>query len=204
MEPCGKGIPIASVTRQQVLTFHQQQGDSSANLEIVDDVEQRHCHQHGAAQVARAQLVYSNNFQTHGSENYGLAAPGTLSGLTLTSLPTDNGGIGSANQSVWLGRNGYGVAKDTTPERATLSLGGLTAGQQYSVAFDLLIGSSWDGSAGFYGPDEFSLVASGTSSIITLIAVSAVVNQSVTPEPASLVLMATGLTGVGFMRRKRK
>ncbi|MEP6779512.1 MAG: PEP-CTERM sorting domain-containing protein [Gemmatimonadaceae bacterium] len=106
------------------------------------------------AGVAQA---YANNFQAAGSENNALAASGTLSTLGRVSLPTDAGGIGSANQSMWLGPVGYGVGKSTSgKETITLSLSGLTVGATYNVAFDLFIGGSWDGSAGGYGPDRWS------------------------------------------------
>lgn len=101
--------------------------------------------------------VYTNNFQAVGSEANGLAASGTLSTLGRVSLPTDAGGINSANQSMWLGKIGFGVAKTQVgTENITLSLSGLTIGNSYSVAFDLFIGGSWDGSAGGYGPDRWS------------------------------------------------
>jgi hypothetical protein len=105
----------------------------------------------GAAQA------YSNNFQAAGSESNSLAASGTLTTLGRVSLPTDGGGLGSANQSMWLGRNGFNVAKSMTgTETITLSLAGLTSGSVYNVAFDLFIGGSWDGSASGYGPDRWS------------------------------------------------
>ena len=101
--------------------------------------------------------VYTNNFQTAGSESNGLAASGTLSTLGRVSLPIDAGGINSANQSMWLGKIGFGVAKTQVgTENITLSLSGLTIGKSYSVAFDLFIGGSWDGSAMDYGPDRWS------------------------------------------------
>ena len=101
--------------------------------------------------------VYTNNFQAAGSESNGLTASGTLSTLGRVSLPTDAGGINSANQSMWLGKVGFGVAKSQVgTETITLSLSGLTIGNTYNVAFDLFIGGSWDGSAIGYGPDRWS------------------------------------------------
>ena len=101
--------------------------------------------------------VYTNNFQAAGSESNGLTASGTLTTLGRVSLPTDAGGINSANQSMWLGKVGFNVAKSQVgTETVTLSLSGLTIGNSYSVAFDLFIGGSWDGSAGGYGPDRWS------------------------------------------------
>lgn len=122
-----------------------------------------------ASQLAVAQ-VYSNQFQTAGSESNALTASGTLTTLSRTSLPTDGGGLASANQSMWLGTLGQNVPKSgTTPETVTLALSGLVSGSQYNVAFDLLIGSSWDGSAGFYGPDLWSLTAISGSSTSVLV-----------------------------------
>lgn len=107
--------------------------------------------QRGVAQA------YSNNFQAAGSENLGLTASGTLSSLSRFSLPTDGAGLGSANQSMWLGRNGLNVAKTQAgSEVITLSLAGLVSGTTYNVSFDLFIGGSWDGSAAGYGPDRWS------------------------------------------------
>ena len=122
-----------------------------------------------AASHAAAAQVYSNNFESAGSENNNLSASGTLTTLSRFSRPTDGGGLGSANQSMWLGALGSGVAKGSGPETVTLSLSGLTAGSTYNVAFDLLIGSSWDGSAGYYGPDRWSFSAVGSSSTTKLI-----------------------------------
>jgi hypothetical protein len=122
-----------------------------------------------APQLAFAQ-VYSNHFETTGSENANLTAGGNLvSGLTRVSLPTDGAGLGSPNQSMWLGRNGWGVAKNSSPEAVTLSLSGLTSGSTYNVSFDLLVGSSWDGSAVGYGPDEFALYANSGANNATLL-----------------------------------
>ena len=67
--------------------------------------------------------MYTNNFQAVGSEANGLAASGTLSTLGRVSLPTDAGGINSANQSMWLGKIGFGVLKSQVgTEIITLSL----------------------------------------------------------------------------------
>lgn len=123
-----------------------------------------------AAQSPAFAQVYSNNFQTAGSETNSLSQSANMGPLTRFSRPTDGGGLGSANQSMWLGALGYGVAKNSgTPETVTLSLSGLVAGSTYQVAFDLLIGSSWDGSAASYGPDRWSLTAAGSSTSTKLI-----------------------------------
>ena len=109
---------------------------------------------------ASAGTVYSNDFQTPATAFNSLAASGTLTSLTTTSLPADSGGISSTNQSTWLGPLGLNVAKSTaTPEIVTLSLSGLVPNTSYNVSFDLLIGGSWDGSAGGFGPDEWKLTA---------------------------------------------
>ena len=119
-----------------------------------------------AAHSASAQIVYSNNFE---SNTTGFTAGGSLSTLTRTSLPTDNGGLSSPNQSMWLGRLGEGVAKSASAiESVTLSLSGLTPGQAYVIAFDLFIGASWDGSASNpYGADLWRLTIDGISLVNT-------------------------------------
>jgi hypothetical protein len=119
---------------------------------------------------AFATTIYFNDFETPGTAYNGLAASGTLSGLSTTSLPTDSGGIGSANQSTWLGRVGAGVGKNTQlPEVVTLTLSGLVVGSVYSVAFDLLIGASWDGVANGYGPDEWGVTAASGANTTPLV-----------------------------------
>ena len=119
----------------------------------------------GCTQVSAA-TVYQNNFESIGSESNGLAASGGLTLLSRFSLPTDGAGLNSSNNSMWLGRLGKDVAKSTSkPETVSLVLNNLVAGSQYHVAFDLLVGGSWDGSATGYGPDRWSLTAnSGASS----------------------------------------
>ncbi len=116
---------------------------------------------------AKAGVVYSNDFQ---SGVGGLAAGGVLSSLSTTSLPTDGGGLGSANQSKWLGRVGEGVAKGpNSVEAVDLKLTGLTPGASYTVAFDLLIGASWDGGASSgYGSDAWYFSAGGTRLVDTM------------------------------------
>lgn len=117
-----------------------------------------------AASVS-AQVVYSNNFE---SNTTGFTAGGSVASLNRSSLPTDNGGLGSANQSMWLGRVGQGVAKDGSAfEIVTLSLFGLTTGQAYAIAFDLFIGASWDGSASGFGPDSWRLTTDGVALVDT-------------------------------------
>jgi hypothetical protein len=113
---------------------------------------------------------YSNDFQNASTAFSGFTASGNLTGLALATLPTGSGGLGSAGQSTWLGRLGAGVGKNGNGETVTLALTGLTAGQQYTVAFDLFIGASWDGSAGGYGPDLWALkVQSGAGATQTLV-----------------------------------
>ena len=55
------------------------------------------------------------------------------------------------------------------PRFVTLSLTGLATGTQYNVMFDLFIGASWDGSAFFYGPDEWALTADSGAMITPLV-----------------------------------
>jgi hypothetical protein len=118
----------------------------------------------GSAAQAK-DTVYFNDFQTNTA---GFTAGGTLTSLPLFSLPTDSGGLGSANQSQWMGRLGHNIPKSTTvAEIATLAVTGLTAGQSYLLAFDLLIGGSWDGSASGFGPDSWRVVIDGTPVVNT-------------------------------------
>ena len=44
----------------------------------------------------------------------------------------------------------------------TLSLSGLTAGQSYTLSFDLYVLDSWDGTNPSGGPDQFEVSADGT------------------------------------------
>lgn len=123
--------------------------------------------------TAQAAVIYSNDFQSAGSASNALTAGGTLSSLTLTSLPTDGGGLASAQQSQWLGRQGYGVAKDNhVGETVSLALSGLSAGTVYRVDFDLFIGASWDGSANGYGPDRIVVQADSGATSATLLSAS--------------------------------
>ena len=115
---------------------------------------------------ASAATVYSNNFE---SNTTGFTNAGVLPALTRTSLPTDGGGLSSPNQSMWLGRLGEGVAKSTTnKETVDLTLSGLTPGQVYTVAFDLLIGASWDGAASGYGTDAWYFSVDSTRLVDTM------------------------------------
>ncbi len=128
--------------------------------------------------AARADIVYSNNFETNSTAN--LTTAGTLAGVPFgfVTLPTDSNDLPSlTNSSTWLGEslvnangapyNGLGasigkVGGVSNSEIVNLNLTGLVAGAVYNVQFDLLIGGSWDGSAGGYGPDQWSFAANGT------------------------------------------
>ncbi len=127
----------------------------------------------GLAAASTTTVVYSNNFEDPATAFNGLAIPAntsTLASLTRASLPTDSGGISSPNQSMWLGKMGLDVTKSSTvSEIVTLSLTGLTPGTAYRVSLDLLIGGSWDGSAGTFGPDQFKLTATSGANSATLI-----------------------------------
>lgn len=115
--------------------------------------------------IAAAAVIFSNDFE---SNTNGFTPSGSLVALTRTSLPTDGGGLASANQSMWLGRMGSGVPKSgAIDEIVTLNISGLIPGVEYSVAFDLLVGASWDGSAGFYGPDSWRFAVDGTPLVNT-------------------------------------
>jgi hypothetical protein len=119
---------------------------------------------------ARAGTVYSNDFEDSATAFDSLTPSGKLTALSTFTLPTDSGGISSANHSTWLARLGLSVAKVvSTPEIVTLSLSGLTPGAGYVVSFDLFIGGSWDGSAGCCGPDEWALKADSGANHTTLV-----------------------------------
>jgi hypothetical protein len=84
-------------------------------------------------------------------------------------LRAPSGGLSSLNQSMWMGRLGAGIAKSTTnKEIVRLSVSGLTPGQAYTVAFDLLIGASWDGAASGYGTDAWYFSANGIRLVDTI------------------------------------
>ena len=119
-----------------------------------------------ATTSVKAQVVFSNNFEI---DTGGFTAGGSLSGLTRVLLPTDSGGPSSPSKSMWLGKLGDGVPKSpSADEVVTLPLSGLVSGQTYSVQFDLLIGASWDGAAGGYGPDSWRFVVNGTRLVDTI------------------------------------
>lgn len=109
--------------------------------------------------------VYSNDFES------GIGAftnAGAQPALTLYSLPTDGGGVNGPNQSMWLGRMGYGIAKGpANKEIVNLTITGLVAGSTYTVSFDLLVGASWDGAASGYGTDNWYFAVDGTRLIDT-------------------------------------
>jgi hypothetical protein len=116
--------------------------------------------------LAGAAVVFQNDFE---SNTTGFNNAGVLPALTRTSLPTDGGGLSSPNQSMWLGRLGEGIGKSTNnKEIVTLNLSGLTTGTVYTVAFDLLIGASWDGAAGGYGTDAWYFSVNGTRLVDTI------------------------------------
>ena len=121
----------------------------------------------GASQSrsARAATIYSNDFE---SNSTGFSNAGVLPALTRTSLPTDGGGLGSPNQSMWLGRLGEGINESAGVQTVKLSLSGLTPGQVYTVAFDLLIGRSWDGGANSWGPDAWYFSVDGNRLVDTM------------------------------------
>jgi hypothetical protein len=116
--------------------------------------------------TANGAIVFSNNFETDAA---GFTASGTLTMLTRASLPTDSGGPTSANQSMWLGKLGFNVGKTgATDEIVTLPLSNLVPGQNYLVSFDLLVGASWDGAAGGYGPDSWRFSVNGGRLVDTI------------------------------------
>ena len=114
---------------------------------------------------AVAAPVYSNNFETGSA---GFTNAGVLPALTRFSLPTDGGGLASVNQSMWLGRLGNGIAKaPASKEIVNLTVSGLIPGNQYTVSFDLLVGTSWDGAASGYGADLWYFAVDGTRLVDT-------------------------------------
>ncbi len=118
-----------------------------------------------APMSVRGATIYSNDFE---SNSTGFTNSGAIPALTRTSLPTDGGGLASPNQSTWLGRIGEGIAKSTTNEEIVeLTVTGLVSGQVYTVAFDLLVGASWDGAAGGYGWDEWFFSVDGVRKVDT-------------------------------------
>lgn len=117
------------------------------------------------ASVSVAAPVYSNDFET---DNGGMTPGGVVVTLTRVSLPIDGAGLNSPNQSKWLGKIGSGINKGpTSKEIVTLSLAGLQPGATYSVAFDLLVGASWDGAAQGYGNDLWYFAVDGVRLIDT-------------------------------------
>lgn len=116
--------------------------------------------------IADASVVFSNDFET---DSAGFTEGGVLPALTRTSLPTDGGGLSSPNQSTWLGRIGENVTKSlNNKEIVNLTVTGLTPGVQYVVAFDLLVGRSWDGAASGYGTDAWYFSIDGSRLVDTM------------------------------------
>lgn len=122
-----------------------------------------------AGTPARAGIIYSNDFET---DTTGFTAGGDLSNpLPLARLPTDGGGFSSPNKSRWLGPLGAGVPKSgLMDEIVTLNLSGLMPGASYDVAFDLFIGSTWDGAAAISGPDRWRFAVDGVRLVDTTFA----------------------------------
>jgi hypothetical protein len=116
--------------------------------------------------AARGQTVFSNDFE---SDTAGFTPSGSLVALGRAFLPTDSGGLASPNQSSWLGKLGSNVPKSgSLDESVALVVSGLTPGELYSVAFDLFLGSSWDGAASSpYGPDAWRFVVDGVPLVNT-------------------------------------
>lgn len=116
-----------------------------------------------ASPLAQASTVYADDFAGGSTAGWTLPSYGSIA-----SLPTDSGGLASVNQAQWLKIDSQ--AAKTVDETVSLSISGLHAGQSYTVAADLFIGGSWDGSAGYYGPDELKLVVNqATSATKTLL-----------------------------------
>jgi hypothetical protein len=128
-----------------------------------------------ACDVHADTVAFSNNFENNTN---GFTVGGSLAagGLSRFQLPTDGGQLSSANQSMWLGRLGFNVAKvasvngGPSDEIVGLNLTGLTAGTVYTVAFDLFIGGSWDGAADRFGQDRWRFSVDGTRLVDTMFA----------------------------------
>lgn len=117
------------------------------------------------AASASGQMVFTNDFET---DTRGFAFGGSLTSLSQVTLPADSAGPGSSHTSTWLGRLGSGILKDPdSREFVVLTLAGLKPGATYDLAFDLLIGASWDGSASFFGPDSWRLTVDGVAVVDT-------------------------------------
>jgi hypothetical protein len=109
--------------------------------------------------------VYTNDFETGLN---GMTVGGVLVTATRVSLPVDGGGLNSPNQSMWMGRMGSGINKSpSSKEIVSLSLSGLKPGDTYSVAFDLLVGASWDGAGQGFGFDLWYFAVDGTRLVDT-------------------------------------
>lgn len=96
------------------------------------------------ASPAPAAIVYSNDFEAN-TAGFDTASTTTLQTTADPAGPT----------STYLGR--------FSNDSAVLSLTGLTVGAQYTVAFDLFIGASWDGNNVGVGPDEWLLTVGGAT-----------------------------------------
>ena len=91
-----------------------------------------------------AVVIYSNDFEAN------------TAGFNVTDreiFPSS-----TTSSSTYLGRRGGGFT-------AVLTLGGLTVGATYDLAFDLYIGGTWDGSLSF-GPDFFSLTSNSEGALV--------------------------------------
>lgn len=118
------------------------------------------------AGAAHGAPVYVNNFEVDAA---GFTNAGVLPALTRYSLPRDGGGLNSANQSMWLGRLGYGIGKaPSSKEIVNLTVSNLVPGTVYTVSFDLLVGASWDGAASGYGADAWSFAVDGVKLVDTM------------------------------------
>jgi hypothetical protein len=102
----------------------------------------------GAA-PAGAVVVYSNDFETNAN---GFNVSSTLAG------PSDLVG----------GTTTYLGSRTPPSTSATLTLTGLTPGATYEIAFDVLIGGTWDGQGPnfAFGPDFFSMQSSSAGILV--------------------------------------
>jgi len=160
-----RGIGAAAVANCTNRGFHTMHATDTVIRRFRADAFAAACVLGAVCGGAMGAPVYSNDFET---DFAGFTNAGVLPVLTRFSLPTDGGGLASANQSMWLGRLGNGIAKaPASKEIVNLTVSGLIPGSQYTVSFDLLVGTSWDGAASGYGADLWYFAVDGTRLVDT-------------------------------------
>jgi hypothetical protein len=133
----------------------------------------------GVQGPASAAVIYSNDFESN------------TNGFDITQrivLPRDTMG----GTSTYLGNRTPGTRS------ATLTLTGLTPGETYDFAVDVLIGGTWDGSLVF-GPDFFFLSTSSAGSLVNATFRN---GQLGNPTPSQTYSDATPLGNGGLFRTR--